>query len=132
VADKSDLKRKSLSARGALAENYLKAGATTTGYYANAVREYRALLLDSPDNMDAMSNLGLALYHTKAYDEAAKMYRQVIAKDPKNAIAYNNLGVVLEASNRREEAIQNYRQALKLNPNYAEAKVNIERLTTAT
>lgn len=124
---KTDLKKKALSARGALAENYLKAGA-----YANAVTEYRMLLNDAPDNLDAMSNLGLALYHTKAYDEAIKTYRQVIVKDPKNAIAYNNLGVVLEATNKREEAVQNYRKALQLNPNYAEARINVERLTTAT
>jgi tetratricopeptide (TPR) repeat protein len=125
--DKTDLKRKAQSARGALAENYLKAGA-----YANAVKEYKQLLTDTPDNLDAMSNLGLAQYHTKDYAAAIATYRELIKRDPKNAIAYNNLGVVLEANNQREEAVQNYRKALSLKPDYVEAKANVERLTTAT
>lgn len=127
AADKTDLKKKAQSARGALAENYLKAGD-----YANAVKEYKSLLVDTPDNLDAMSNLGLALYHTKDYPQAISTYREVIKRDPKNAIAYNNLGVVLEASGKRSDAVDSYRKALALKPDYAEAKVNVERLTTAT
>jgi tetratricopeptide (TPR) repeat protein len=127
AGEKTDLKKRAQSARGALAENYLKAGA-----YANAVKEYRALLADTPDNLDAMSNLGLALYHTKDYVAAISTYREVIKRDSKNAIAYNNLGVVLEASGKRTDAVDSYRKALALKPDYAEAKVNVERLTTAT
>jgi tetratricopeptide (TPR) repeat protein len=127
AAEKNELKKKAQSARGALAENYLKSKA-----YANAVKEYQQLLADDPNNLDAMSNLGLALYHTKNYPVAITTYREVIKRDPKNAIAYNNLGVVLEASGKREEAVQNYRKALSLKPDYAEAKANVERLTTAT
>lgn len=127
AADKVELKKKAQSARGALAENYLKAGA-----YPNAVKEYKQLLADSPDNLDAMSNLGLAQYHTKDYPAAITTYRELIKRDPKNAIAYNNLGVVLEASGQRAEAVQSYRKALSLKPDYLEAKTNVDRLTTAT
>jgi tetratricopeptide (TPR) repeat protein len=125
--DKIALKAKSLSARSALAEIYLKSGA-----HANAVREYRAILAETPDNLDAMSNLGLALYHTKNYDEATKTYREVIKRDPKNAIAQNNLGVVLEARGLREDAVAAYRKALELKSDYPEAKANLDRLTTTT
>lgn len=127
AADKTALKAKSLSARSALAETYLKSGA-----HANAVQEYRTILAETPNNIDAMSNLGLALYHTKSYVESIKTYREVIRRDPKNAIAHNNLGVVLEARNQRAEAIASYQKALQLKPDYAEAKANIERLTTTT
>jgi tetratricopeptide (TPR) repeat protein len=127
AADKADWKRKAQSARGALAENYLKAGD-----YPNAVKEYKQLLGDTPDNLDAMSNLGLAQYHTKDYEAAIATYRDLIKRDPKNAIAYNNLGVVLEANGQREEAVQSYRKALSLKPDYPEARTNVERLTTAT
>ena len=126
-ADKASLKAKSLSARSALAEIYLKSGA-----HANAVKEYRAILGETPDNLDAMSNLGLALYHTKNYTEATTTYREVIKRDPKNAIAQNNLGVVLEARGVREEAIAAYQKALQLKPDYPEAKANLDRLTTTT
>lgn len=127
AADKTALKAKSLSARSALAEIYLKSGA-----HANAVREYRAILTETPDNLDAMSNLGLALYHTKNYDEATTIYREVIKRDPKNAIAWNNLGVVLEARGLRADAIAAYQKAAQLKPDYAEAKANLDRLTTTT
>lgn len=127
AAEKTVLKGRSLSARNALAENYLKAGA-----YANAVREYRAILTETPDNLDAMSNLGLALYHTKNYNDATTTYRDLIQRDPNNAIAQNNLGVVLEARGLRADAVAAYRKALELKPDYAEAKANIARLTTAT
>jgi tetratricopeptide (TPR) repeat protein len=89
-------------------------------------------LVFAPGNIDARSNLGLALYHTKAYDEAAKAYLEIIKRDPKNAIAYNNLGVVLEALGKRGEALARYRQALKLKPDYTEAKSNVERLLART
>lgn len=125
--DKIALKAKSLSARSALAEIYLKSGA-----HANAVKEYRAILAETPDNVDAMSNLGLALYHTKNYDEATTAYREVIKRDPKNAIAQNNLGVVLEARGQRADAISAYQKALQLKPDYPEAKANLDRLTTTT
>lgn len=125
--DKTALKTKSLNARNALAENYLKAAD-----YANAVREYRTLMTEAPNNLDAMSNLGLALYHTKNYNDATTTYREVIQRDPNNAIAHNNLGVVLEARGLRTEAVASYRKALELKPDYAEAKANIARLTTTT
>ncbi len=125
--DKTALKAKSLSARSALAEIYLKSGA-----HANAVKEYRAILAETPDNLDAMSNLGLALYHTKNYEEATTTYREVIKRDPKNAIAQNNLGVVLEARGQRADAIAAYQKALQLKSDYPEAKANLDRLTTTT
>jgi len=110
-----------------LAENYLK-----SAKYPNAANEYRAILVETPKNLDAMSNLGLALYHIKNYEEATKIYRDVIRLDPKNAIAQNNLGVVLEARGLREEAVAAYQQAIKLKPGYEEAIKNRDRLTRAT
>lgn len=127
AAEKTALKTKSLNARNALAENYLKAND-----YANAVSEYRTLLAEAPNNLDAMSNLGLALYHTKNYTDATTTYRELIQRDPNNAIAHNNLGVVLEARGLRNDAVASYRKALELKPDYAEAKANIARLTTTT
>ena len=125
--EKTSLKARALSARGALAENYLK-----SAKYPNAANEYRAILVETPKNLDAMSNLGLALYHIKNYEEATKIYRDVIRLDPKNAIAQNNLGVVLEARGLREEAVAAYQQAIKLKPGYEEAIKNRDRLTRAT
>lgn len=113
-----------VAARAALAENYLKGES-----YAEARDEYKRLLLLTPANSAAMSNLGLAFYHTTEYEEAAKLYRAIIKKDPHNHIAYNNLGVVQEALKDRAGALASYRQAVKIRPDYSEAKSNIDRLT---
>jgi superkiller protein 3 len=131
--DLKDEKRKAIlnnrlaTAYGAMAENYLKAK-----LYADAAYAYQQLLSRTPDNIDAMNNLGLSLYHIKHYMEAAKEYQAIIKKQPKNAIAHNNLGVVLEAMNKTSEAVDSYRRAVKLNPNYDEARRNLARLAAGT
>jgi tetratricopeptide (TPR) repeat protein len=112
------------TAQGAMAENYLKSKA-----YADAVKTYRAVLEITPDNMDALSNLGLALYHTRQLPDAAKIYRGIIEKDPTNAVAHNNLGVVLEALKRPTEALKYYQRAVQLKPDYSEADSNAKRLS---
>jgi tetratricopeptide (TPR) repeat protein len=114
-------------ARGAIAENYLKAK-----QYADAANEYKQLLALTPANLPALTNRGYALYHIKDYDEAEKVYRDLIKRDPKNAFAYNNLGAVLEAQNKRAEALTMYRKALQLKADYTEAKSNIDRITAMT
>ncbi|HVF09266.1 MAG TPA: tetratricopeptide repeat protein [Abditibacteriaceae bacterium] len=113
--------------RGALADNYLK-----MADYPSAIAEYKQLLLTAPANINARSNLGLALYYTKAYEAAAQEYLEIIKRNPKNAFAYNNLGAVLEAMGKRAEALAKYRQALKLKPDYTEARSNVERLVAGT
>lgn len=115
------------TAYGAMAENYLKAKS-----YADAVYAYQQLLNRTPDNIDAMNNLGLSLYHTRQYTEAAKVYLEIIKKQPVNAIAHNNLGVVQEAMNKTNDAVESYRKAVKLNPNYDEARRNLARLAAGT
>lgn len=114
-------------ARGAIAENYLKAK-----QFSEAAGEYKILLAGTPNNLAAMTNRGFALYHIKEYGEAEKVYRALIKRDAKNAYAYNNLGAVLEAQNKRSEALEMYRKALQLKPDYSEAKSNIDRLMAAT
>jgi tetratricopeptide (TPR) repeat protein len=115
------------SARAALAENYLKAN-----NYAEAAIEYRLLLRLVPNNIEAMSNLGLALYHSQQYAEALKLYDAIVQRDPKNAIAHNNRGVVLEAMNKRADALTSYRRAVEIKPDYSEAKSNRDRLIAGT
>jgi len=114
-------------ARGAIAENHLKAA-----QYADAASEYKALLAIAPGNIAAMTNRGFALYHIKDYDEAEKVYREIIRRAPTNAFAFNNLGAVLEAKNQRAAALENYRKAVQIKPDYTEAKSNIDRLTAGT
>ncbi len=125
-----------VSARAALAENYLKAR-----MYADAAEEYKRLLAISKKNIAAMSNLGLALYNTRQYLDALKAYDRIVKlgavatnKVPRDqlAIAYNNRGVVLEAMKKVPDALASYKKAIEIQPDYAEAKTNRERLIAGT
>lgn len=124
---RNELWGRTISARAALAENYLK-----SKQYADAALEYRALLKIAPSNVAAMSNLGLTLYHTKDYKAALTAYDSVLKLEPRNAIAHNNRGVVLEALNNRMAALAAYKKAVELKPDYSEAKSNRDRLLAAT
>jgi superkiller protein 3 len=124
---KKSIKSLIIVARGAIAENYLKAR-----QFADAASEYKQLLALSPGNLPALTNRGYALYHIKEYEDAETTYREIIKRDPKNAFAYNNLGAVIEARGKRAEALDMYRKALQLKPDYSEAKSNIDRLMAMT
>lgn len=127
LARRRDIAALVSSARAALAENAL-----AQEKYEEAATQYRELLKQNPNNLTALSNLGLALYHAKNYAEAEAAYRRVTAKQPTNAIAHNNLGVMLEAQGRKSDALVEYRAALKYKADYVEAQANLARLTQST
>ena len=127
VTPRAELQARLLSARAALAENL-----RNDGKFAEAASEYKNIVVASPTNTVAWSNLGLALYRTKDLPGALKAYDDLLRRDPKNAIAHNNRGVVLEAQNKRAEALVAFRKAVALRPDYAEAKANRDRLLAAT
>lgn len=124
---RASLQNRLISARAALAENYLR-----DKKYAEAATEYRALTKSAPGNTAAWSNLGLALYHTKDYPGALQAYDDLLKRDARNAIAHNNRGVVLEALNRKADALTAFDKAVELKPDYTEAKANRDRLRGST
>ena len=124
---KADLQTRLVSARAALAENFLR-----DKKYTEAATEYRALTKSAPANTAAWSNLGLALYHTKDYAAALHAYDDLLKRDPRNAIAHNNRGVVLEAMDRKADALVAFDKAVQLKPDYTEAKANRDRLRSST
>ncbi|HEX8833842.1 MAG TPA: tetratricopeptide repeat protein, partial [Abditibacteriaceae bacterium] len=126
-AQRAETQQRIIAARAALAENYLK-----DKLYADSAAEYKALLKLAPNNLAAMSNLGLALYHTREYAQSLKYYDEILKRQPNNAVAHNNRGVVLEAMNNRGAALAAYKKAVELKPDYAEAKSNRDRLLAAT
>lgn len=120
--------KKELSARMATAYSGLASNALAQNQWKEAAVQYRRLILLSPNDMEARSGLGRALYQGKDLIGAEAAYRDILTRDPKNASAYNDLGVVLEAKKDRKGALEAYTQALQLQPDHNEAKSNVARL----
>jgi Flp pilus assembly protein TadD len=123
VFERRQMEGRLSTARSGLAFNYLALEKPEL-----AAVEYRKLLASNPNDVEARSGLGRALFLQKDYTGAEAAYRAVIAANPKNANAYNDLGVVLEAKNNRKDALENYAQALAIEPGHTEAQSNLNRL----
>ncbi len=78
-----------------------------------------------PNMLEALSNLGVALYELKDYEDAARAQRKAIAANSEFAEAHSNLGNALHALRRFDEAVVAYRRAIELNSNYADAWANL-------
>lgn len=78
----------------------------------------------APD-VEAHTNLGLALQAQGKIEEAAASHRQALALAPGFHKAHFNLGVALHELGRVEEAADSYRRALQSAPDYAEAHCNL-------
>lgn len=96
-----------------------------TGEIAGAIRLYRQLLQEMPQNAAAFNLLGLAYCQQGELEEAASSIHKALELEPDLAEAHYNLGNVLQALKRHNEAIQHYEQALTSNPDDVEALNNL-------
>ncbi len=95
------------------------------GKLGEAESIYRRILLDQPENPDAMHLLGVIAYQKKRYDEAENLIRRAIAYRKRVPDYRNNLGNVYLVQGRLGEAETCYRKALKLNPKFIDAQNNL-------
>jgi pentatricopeptide repeat protein len=86
------------------------------GRLQEAARGYEQVLSHDRGNVVALSNLGLLLGETRAYDQAEKLLRRVTSEAPGYAEAYANLAAVLHDQNKFDEAIACCERGLKLSP----------------
>ncbi|MBV9137459.1 MAG: tetratricopeptide repeat protein, partial [Hyphomicrobiales bacterium] len=84
----------------------------------------RALEL-TPDDPQALHNLGVVQYARGEFGEAQASFERAIALQPAFADAHCNLGNALRALGKLEEAVVAYRQALVIKPDYAAAFNNL-------
>jgi protein O-GlcNAc transferase len=95
------------------------------GRLTEAERIYRNILVEEPDQGDALYLLSVLAGQAGRLDEAMDLARRVIRLRPKFAEAHNSLGNALARSGQSDEAIAAYRQAIALNPHLAEAHNNL-------
>lgn len=96
-----------------------------TGQLAQAEEIYRRVLIQQPNNPDALHLLGVIAHQAGRLDAGIELIRQAIAINPGLAHYHNNLGNVLRDKGISSEAIAAYGNAIRLKPDYAEAYYNL-------
>ena len=79
----------------------------------------------SPEDFEALNNLGVAQAAMGNFEEAERSYEAAIAMQLSFPEAHNNLGISLKALNRLYEAETAFKRAIALKPSFAEAHNNL-------
>lgn len=89
----------------------------TTGYFEDAITEYKmAIWLDS-FNVSAYRHLCRAYEEQGDYNQAIEIYNKLIAMAPNMPDLYSNLANIYYIKGEFDLAISNYQTAITLNPN---------------
>jgi len=109
------------------------------GKYESALREYKRLLIDKPDDPRLHFNAGAAAFRVNDFEEARKQLNSALVTQdlPLQERTYYNLGNTeyqLGAEEQTpdkkqaswEQAVANYESALKLDPKDQDARYNLE------
>lgn len=94
------------------------------GRLAEAATLYRAILLQQPNDANALHLLGVVELHRQNPVAAIALIDRAIKIHPNAAAFYCNRGLALQDLNRFEEALTSYNRALALKPDHAEALNN--------
>lgn len=82
----------------------------------------------SPDDAQALSNLGNAQKTAGLWEEAESSYRCALALNPADVVARYNLGSILQERQKFSEAEAAYRQAIDLAPDFVPSLFNLGTL----
>ena len=101
----------------------------TALHHADRLREaesaYRKILAQTPQQPEALHQLGLLLAGTGRRDDGVAMIEQAVAVRPRYAEARFNLGTVLHSFGETGRAVEQYRAALDIQPDFADALFNL-------
>jgi tetratricopeptide (TPR) repeat protein len=86
------------------------------GNLEEAAKLYRAILRDSPSNIDALRLLGAIAASQSRFDEAERRFRRVVELAPDYVRAIVDLGRLYKEQSRYEDAIECFKRANKLEP----------------
>jgi protein O-GlcNAc transferase len=84
---------------------------------------FKEILLIQPDNIDALSYLGLISYQCLNYDNAIEYIQKIIEiapDEPMRFFVYHILGDSFLKKGKTDNAVINYKKALEINPDSAE------------
>jgi tetratricopeptide (TPR) repeat protein len=114
--------------QGKLANMYAEIGDVwlSSGFYPEAIREYRRALELGPAFADVRSKLAGALRDAGERDEAIREYEEVVRQNPAYVPARLNLGLSLFAAGRKDEAVKHWRTVLEISPGNRNAEMYLQ------
>jgi len=86
----------------------------SSGNLDEAVKLYRGLLDDCPEQADALRKAGRS-------DAAVEQYEQLVSQDPENVDGHHNLGAAYQDLNQKDKALAAFRRAVQLDVTCAKA-----------
>jgi protein O-GlcNAc transferase len=95
------------------------------GKLVAAEKIYRDLLVEEPQNIDALHNLGIIAFQNGNIELAIEFFIKALTVKPNHSVAQNNLGVAFFQLGFRREAKVCYETAITFKPDYAEAYHNL-------
>ncbi|RMG68983.1 MAG: tetratricopeptide repeat protein [Calditrichaeota bacterium] len=92
-----------------------------TGEYQKALRAYRTIVNQNPEDMDAWMYLARSYEGLDKLQKAIHIYRQILTKQPTHLNALVSLASVYSRMHQFQKARSYIRKALKIDPNYGYA-----------
>jgi Flp pilus assembly protein TadD len=89
--------------------------------YRTAEKQYQTILDKDPNNVDALSNLGVVYFRTGKIGTAESTLKKALAIAPNDASVLTTLGIVHYRQSKFDEALSELRKAIEINPNSATA-----------
>lgn len=99
--------------------------------WSDALQAWRRAAAETPDDVDVLDALGVALAGQGRYEESVAALRRAVALAPQRARLHNNLGYALILAGREDEARDPLRTAVLLEPAHAMARANLQRVAPA-
>jgi Flp pilus assembly protein TadD len=108
---------------GTSAEDHMEKGAEFVKQeeYDKAIAEFEAALEQEPDNVAALTMLGVAYYSKFQFDEAISQYEEALEIAPQDPDIHSNLAAAYVQTGKLAKAQQEYQTAVDLQPDLAEA-----------
>jgi tetratricopeptide (TPR) repeat protein len=91
------------------------------GSYRTAEKQYQTILAKDPNNLDALSNLGVVYFRTGKIGSAESTLKKALTIAPDDDFVLTTLGIVHYRQSRFDDALKELTKALELNPNSATA-----------
>ena len=91
------------------------------GKYGTAETQYQEILATNPNNIDALSNLGIVYFRTGKIRSAESVLKKALALAPNDDFVLTTLGIVHYRQSRFDDALMELRRAIEINPNSATA-----------
>jgi Flp pilus assembly protein TadD len=86
------------------------------GKYRTAESKYQEILAESPNNLYALSNLGVVYFHRGKFKAAEQTLKKALAVSPKDEFVHTTLGIVYYRQAKFDDAVAELTKSLEINP----------------